>query len=93
MKVSERYVEYNVKSLKVMDAVYLDNYMLSISFSDGKEVEVDFSSFLSSSQHPEIKKYLDIALFKSFQVMNGNLVWGDHDMLFPVSQLYQGSID
>jgi len=53
---------------------------------------VDFEPFLRSSQHPDISKYLDLKRFRSFQCKNGELMWGDFDLIFPIADLYRNSI-
>ncbi len=72
------------KFLEVTSATYAVDYKINITFSDGFESLVDFHSFLNSSLNPLIKKYLDLKIFKSFQVKNGQLMWGDYDLIFPV---------
>lgn len=80
------------KLLKVVSAKYLNDYKIKIKFSDGKEKVVDFKSFLELSNHPDIKKYLEVDLFKSYNIVHGNLIWNDYDMIFPVADLYQGKL-
>jgi hypothetical protein len=60
--------------------------------SDGKENLVDFKPFLSKSLHPSIKKYLDENMFSNFSLTDGNLNWNDYDLIFPLSDLYNGQI-
>ena len=76
----------------VVRAEYLQGYILRIYFDDGKISEVDFAPFLKQSHHPAIKKYLDLELFKSYEIANGDLNWNDFDLIFPVSDLYYGEI-
>ena len=45
-----------------------------------------------ASLHPSIRKYLDEARFKLFDIIDGNLNWNDYDMIFPVEDLYEGKI-
>jgi len=92
MKISERYIECKVKVQYVTNAEHLEDYRLKISFSDGKVMEIDFLPFLSSSDHQDVKHYLDLSHFKSFELFQGNIVWGDYDMLFPIQDLYKGII-
>lgn len=91
-------VEYNnidsdFTRLKVDSAKYLSDYAIRIKFSDGKEKLVDFKPFLSKSRHPSIMKYLDEKRFSHFSVIDGNLNWNDFDLVFPLSDLYNGQID
>jgi hypothetical protein len=83
---------YLDKPLTIIGAKKLDKYLILIEFNDGVEKFVDFSDFLSKSQHHSIKKYLDETLFASFQIIDGNLNWNDYDMIFPIADLYDGNI-
>ncbi|WP_339754459.1 DUF2442 domain-containing protein [Algoriphagus aquimarinus] len=87
MKLTVDYSERQEDILTVESAKYLDEYRLEISFSDGRKKIVDFLPFLSKSSHPEIKKYLDLGLFRSFQIIEGNINWNDFDLIFPISCL------
>mgnify|MGYP006306660423 FL=1 len=78
--------------LKIDSAKYLSDYAIRIRFSDGKERLVDFKPFLSKSLHPSIKKYLDENKFSNFSLTDGNLNWNDYDLIFPLSDLYNGQI-
>ena len=80
------------KTLTIISAKNLGNYNILIEFNDGVEKFVDFSDFLSKSQHRSIKKYLDETLFNSFKIIDGNLNWNDYDMIFPIADLYDGNI-
>jgi hypothetical protein len=53
---------------------------------------VDFKSFLETSSHPSIKKYLDETKFKQFIILDGNLNWNDYDLIFPIADLHQGVV-
>jgi hypothetical protein len=79
--------------LKIDSAKYLSDYVIRIRFSDGNEKLVDFKPFLSKSLHPSIRKYLDENKFSNFSLMNGNLNWNDYDLIFPISDLYNGKIE
>ena len=78
--------------LKIDSAKYLSDYAIRIRFSDGKERLVDFKPFLSKSLHPSIRKYLDENKFSNFSLTDGNLNWNDYDLIFPLSDLYNGQI-
>ena len=78
--------------LKIDSAKYLSDYVIRIRFSDGKEKLVDFKPFLLKSLHPSIKKYLDENKFSNFSLTDGNLNWNDYDLIFPISDLYNGQI-
>ena len=68
------------------------DYVLRLRFSDGKTVAVDFGPFLKQSQHPGIRKYLDVQLFNTYRLEQGDLMWGDFDLCFPIADLYEGRI-
>jgi len=84
--------ESGFNQLKIDSAKYLSDYAIRIKFSDGNERLVDFKPFLSKSLHPSIKKYLDENKFSSFSLTDGNLNWNDYDLIFPISDLYNGQI-
>ncbi len=78
--------------LKIDSAKYLSDYVIRLRFSDGKEKIVDFKSFLTRSLHPSIRKYMDENKFSNFSLTDGNLNWNDYDLIFPISDLYNGQI-
>jgi hypothetical protein len=80
------------KIIKIISVTYLHDYILKINFLDGKVCEVNFFNFLNSSTNPDIKSFLDINKFKSYTLKNGELMWGDFDLLFPIQDLYRGQI-
>jgi len=81
-----------MKEIKIVKAKYLTGHRILFFFSDQTEQEVDFSHFLKNSTHPEVRKYLDVNLFKTFKVVNGDIDWNDFDMCFPIHDLYNGAI-
>ncbi|MBC7429680.1 MAG: DUF2442 domain-containing protein [Bacteriovorax sp.] len=78
--------------LKITSVKYLRNYLIKISFVDGEKRTVDFLQYLNSSTNPEIRNYLCLENFKSFKIQNGDLTWGDFDLLFPIQDLYAGKV-
>lgn len=79
--------EIKIKSIK-----YIEKYKLDIAYSDGTKKIVDFEPFLCASQHPEIQKYLNLKKFKNFTLKDGELMWGDFDLIFPIMDLYKNKI-
>jgi DUF971 family protein len=73
-------------------AVQVGNYTLRVSFSDGAERVIDFEPFLRGSQNPQIRAYLDAAKFRDFHVEDGDLVWDDYGLCFPIADLYENRI-
>ena len=53
----------------INEAEYIRDYQLKILFVDGIEKIIDLYSFISKSNHPLIRKYLDINLFKNFTLI------------------------
>lgn len=76
----------------VVDAWQIGDYSLQIRFSDGHKQEVDFGPFLRTSTNPLIQRYLEPDLFTQFRVEEGDLLWGDYDLCFPVADLYENRI-
>ena len=92
MKITEEYIDYNVDIIEVKSARYLGDYAIRVFFTDGFYRLVDFRSFLESSLHPSIRKYLDEAKFSDYQIIDGNLNWNDYDLIFPIEDLYEGRL-
>lgn len=92
MRITEEYSEIQTDLIEVKSAIYIGDFAIRITFNDGKNILVDFKSFLESSSHPSIKKYLEESKFKKFDIVDGNLNWNDYDLIFPIYDLYQGRI-
>ncbi len=94
MRIIVDYTEHvtGLDQIRIDSAKYLSDYAIRIKFSDGNEKLVDFKPFLSKSLHPSIKKYLDENKFSNFSLTDGNLNWNDYDLIFPISDLYNGKI-
>ncbi len=78
-------------NIKIVEAKHIKNFRLLISFSDGTKHEVDFGPFLKNSRNPQILKYANLQKFKKFSLEDGELMWGDFDLIFPLADLYQES--
>lgn len=78
--------------IEVKSAIYNGDYSVNLCFSDGTKQTIDFGPFLSNSLHPSISKYLDKKLFSEFKIVDGNLNWNDYDLIFPIEDLYSGTI-
>jgi hypothetical protein len=81
-----------MKSIKITKVDHLHDYILKLTFNDGKVQEVDFRLFLESAQHPEIAKYLDINIFMQYELVDGDIIWNDYDLVFPIWDLYSNSL-
>jgi uncharacterized protein YjbK len=89
--IEEPIVDYEIAT-KIIAAKLIADYKIEITFNDGEKKVVNFEHFLSSSQHPSIRKYLDKNKFMEFEIKNGNLNWNDYDLIFPLSDLKKGQI-
>jgi hypothetical protein len=78
--------------IDVVQAKQLGAYQLRLDFSDGTERIVDFGPFLERSGHPEIRSFLQPEKFASFRIEQGDLLWGDYELCFPIADLYEGRI-
>ena len=79
-------------------AIFLDraehagDLKLRLYFNDRTERLLDFGPFLRHSRNPLIRAFADPARFSQFTVQNGDLLWGDYDLCFPIADLYDGRI-
>ena len=78
--------------LEVTEAKYVSGYNLLLTFNDGAVRVVDFGPFLAKARNPDTTDYRDLERFKSFRIKDGDLVWGDYQMIFPITDLYDGTI-
>lgn len=74
--------------ISIKKAEYINEYKIALEFNDGKENTIDFKNFIFKSQHPDIKKYKDIDIFKNFNFKYGEIEWNDYELAFPISDLY-----
>ena len=78
--------------LEITEAKYISGYKIRLTFNDGKIRVVDFEPFLCKAMNPDITKYRQLRNFKTFHLHYGDLMWGDFDMIFPISDLHHGNI-
>jgi hypothetical protein len=78
--------------LQIISAKALPGLRLELLFSDGKTQIVDFGPFLKSSKQPEIRKFAKPSAFSKFVVKDGDIMWGDFDLIFPIKDLYENNI-
>jgi len=76
----------------ITEAKYLGDYRIALVFSDGMRRIIDFGPFLTNARNPMTKKYLDKNLFKSFTLLNGDIMWNDFELCFPIWNLHEGNI-
>jgi hypothetical protein len=79
-------------SLEITEAVYLCDYQIRLKFNDGTVRIVDFESFLRKARNPDTTDHLSKENFKNFRIEDGDLIWGDFKMIFPIMDLYRGEI-
>ena len=92
MRIIEEYNNYQAELIEIKSAKYIGDYAIRVFFNNGQSRLIDFKSFLESSLHPSIRKYLDENMFKQFEIIDGNLNWNDYDLIFPIDDLYEGKI-
>jgi hypothetical protein len=78
--------------LEITEAKYMSGYKIRLKFNDGTVRIMDFEPFLRKSNHPDITKYRQMRKFKSFRLDYGDLMWGDYEMIFPITDLHRGEI-
>jgi hypothetical protein len=78
--------------LAVTRAEYVADYRIRLTFNDGVVNVVDFGPFLAKARNPDTTDYRDLKKFQSFRIEDGDLVWGDYQMIFPIADLYRGEI-
>jgi hypothetical protein len=93
MKLAQRKTKLTKNSIiQIVSAQAAAGYKLKIRFSDGTSRSVDFQPFLVSSSNPLIRAFLDRKRFAEFAVRDGDLMWGDYEICFPIADLYEGRI-
>lgn len=92
MKIVEEYQGDYSDLIEIKSATYMGDFTIRIDFNDRVTKLVNFKSFLETSYHPSIRKYLDEYKFKEFEIIDGNLNWNDYELIFPVYDLYQGKV-
>ena len=71
----------------------MGNLSVNLFFSDNTSRIVNIGDYIRRHPHPQYNKYLDEKLFNTFQLEDGNIVWGeDWDLIFPIEQLHQGCV-
>jgi hypothetical protein len=78
--------------LRIKEARYVPRYKVSLKFNDGKCRVVDFAPFLKQATNPMFTQYRTLEKFKAFHIESGDLMWGDYEMIFPITDLHRGKI-
>ncbi|MDP2889194.1 MAG: DUF2442 domain-containing protein [Bacteroidota bacterium] len=77
----------------IQKAEYIKDYQIEVYFTDGNTRTIDLFTFLSTSKHPLINKYLNIELFKQFRIEMGTICWGDNEFDLNPMNIYNGRYD
>lgn len=76
----------------VVRAEQAGDFTLRLTFSDATERVIDFAPFLRESHNPLIQEYLTPDAFARFTLQDGDLVWDDYALCFPIADLYEGKL-
>lgn len=78
--------------LEVVEAKYVSGHKIRLTFNDGLVRVMDFEPFLRKAMNPDTAKYRQLRNFKKFHLHYGDLMWGDYEMIFPITDLHRGEI-
>lgn len=77
-----------MKKVEIISACYVQDFIIAITFSNGKTRLVDFLSLFHKYVKEDNLKYFAPSDFKKFIVKNGNIYWGkNEDIIFPINTL------
>lgn len=79
--------------INIVSVKQVSDFCLHLKFNDDTEQTIDFYPFLSQAHHPDTRAWLDPARFATYRLEYGDLVWGDHDLCFPIIDLYRNQVD
>ena len=78
--------------LAITHADYVAGHQIRLTFNDGAARVMDFGRFLAKARNPDTADYRDLKKFKNFRIEEGDLVWGDYQLIFPIADLHRGEI-
>jgi Protein of unknown function (DUF2442) len=78
--------------LEITGAKYVSGYKIRLTFNDGTVRIMDFGPFLAKALKPDTADYHDLRKFKAFRIEDGDLIWGDYQMIFPIADLHRGEL-
>lgn len=82
------------EDLTVQSAKYVQDFMIAITFTNGRTTVFDFLPLFHKYVKGENIKYFAPHNFKKFHVKNGNIYWGrDEDVIFPATLLLNSESD
>lgn len=79
-----------MRTIKIINAKYLEDYKIQLVFNDEQTKIIDFSDLLNSTPYNNEKKFLKKEMFQQFKIELGDLIWNDYDMCFQAKNLYKG---
>jgi hypothetical protein len=82
----------NPAIISITTAEHVGGYGLRLQFDDATEQIVDIGPFLRDTRHPDIRAFLDQEKFLAYRLEDGNLIWGDYDLCFPVTDLHANTL-
>jgi hypothetical protein len=77
---------------EVAEAKNVSGYKIRLTFSDGTVRVVDFAPFLWTARNPDTTDDRDSKQSSSFGLEDGDLIWGNFQVIFPILDLYEGRI-
>lgn len=76
----------------IKEAIYIEDYKILVKFHDGVERLLDLQTFLQNVALPNVRKYLDPELFKTFYITPWGLCWGDNEWDINPIDIYNQNI-
>lgn len=71
----------------IIDALYVDEYQIRLTFENGKSGIVNFRDYVNSGE--VFTKFGDLEFFKNFEISYGTLCWGDGQVDIAPERLYE----
>ena len=80
------------ETIRITEAHYTTGYQIEMTFNDSSKQTINFEPYLIRSHVSNINKYLDKGKFIKFLLVDGNLLWKNIEMTFPIASLHAGKI-
>lgn len=79
----------------IIKAEYIKDYLIKVSFDDGKEVIANFYDFFHNSKNPFVNDYINLEEFKKFYINKDfpALSWGDNEIDINPMSIYNGEFE
>lgn len=74
----------------ITKAQYEKDYQIRCTFEDGRVVLADFLPFLKNTKLQQLKRYLDMELFRKFRILDGSLSWEGNLLDIYCDDIYHG---